>query len=46
MIMRALLFDAIEAFHRKLADWLLAYTTVLPHQSLGCHAPVQFSFTK
>ena len=36
-----LLFDHLAAFNRKLADWLLAYTTVLPHHSLGRHSPVQ-----
>ena len=35
-------FDGLTAFHRKLADWLLAYTMGLPHQSLGCHASGQF----
>ena len=37
-----LLFDDLAAFHRKLADWLLAYNTVLPHYSLGHQTPVQF----
>ena len=37
-----LLFDDLAAFNRKLADWLLAYNTVLPHHSLGPQSPVQF----
>ena len=28
-----LLFDDLAAFNQKLADWLLAYNTVLPHHS-------------
>ena len=36
-----LLFDDLTAFNRKLADWLLAYNTVLPHHSLGRQSPVQ-----
>ena len=36
-----LLFDDLAAFNRKLADWLLAYNTVLPHHSLGRQSPVQ-----
>ena len=35
------LFDDLAAFNRKLADWLLAYNTVLPHHSLGRQSPVQ-----
>ena len=38
----ALRFDDLAAFNRKLADWLLAYTTVLPYHSLGRQSPVQF----
>ncbi len=37
-----LLVDDLAAFNRKLADWLLAYNTVLPHHSLGRQSPVQF----
>ncbi len=37
-----LLFDDLAAVNRKLADWLLAYHTVLPHHSLGRQSPVQF----
>ena len=36
-----LLFDDLAAFNRQLADWLLAYNTVLPHHSLGRQSPVQ-----
>ena len=38
----ALLFDDLAAFNRKLADWLVAYNTVLPHHSLQDPSPVQF----
>ena len=38
----ALLFDDLAAFNRKLADWLVAWTTVWPHQSLCRQSPVQF----
>ena len=37
-----LLFDDLAAFNQHLADWLLAYNTVLPHHSLGRQSPVQF----
>ena len=37
-----LLFDDLAAFNRKLADWLPAYNTVLPHHSLARQSPVQF----
>ena len=37
-----LLFDDLAAFNRNLADWLLAYNTVLPHHSLARQSPVQF----
>ncbi len=37
-----LLFDDLAAFNRKLADWLLAYNTILPHHSLERQSPVQF----
>ena len=35
------LFDDLTAFNQKLADWLLAYNTVLPHHSLDRPSPVQ-----
>ena len=37
---RELLFDDLASFNRKLADWVLADHTVLPHHSLGCQSPV------
>ncbi len=37
-----LLFDDVALFNQQLADWLIAYNTVLPHHSLGRQSPVQF----
>jgi len=37
-----LLFTDLETFNRKLADWLIAYNTRLPHHSLGLQSPLQW----
>jgi len=37
-----LLFTNLKEFNRKLAQWLLAYNTVLPHHSLNGFSPLQF----
>ena len=37
-----LLFTDLKEFNRKLAQWLLAYNTVLPHHSLNGFSPLQF----
>ena len=40
-----LLLDDLAAFNRKLADWLLAYNTVLPHHCLGHNLRYNSCFT-
>lgn len=39
---RQLLSGSLEAFNRKLIDWLLWYNTKRPHWSLGLKSPLQY----
>lgn len=39
---KALLRDNVQAFNEKLADWLLWYNTVRPHESLGLVSPLRY----
>ena len=39
-----LLFTDLALFNRKMAEWLLAYNTVIPHHSIGLQTPIQFLF--
>ena len=36
-----LLFNNIDAFNRKLSQWVVEYNTVIPHHSLNLKPPVQ-----
>ena len=37
-----LLFSDLAEFNQKLADWLIAYNTVLPHHAINLKTPVQY----
>ena len=37
-----LLFSDIDLFNEKMADWLIAYNTKIPHHSLQMKTPVQY----
>ena len=39
-----LLLTALSLFNRKMAEWLVAYNTVIPYHSLGLQTPLQFLF--
>jgi transposase InsO family protein len=36
-----LLFSDINAFNRKLAEWIVQYNTIIPHHSLNLVSPLQ-----
>jgi len=38
-----LLFEDLEGFNRRLAEWFIGYNTVLRHYSLGLESPVRSS---
>lgn len=42
MLNRALLRNDIDAFNLKLADWLIWYNTIRPHESLGMLSPLRY----
>ena len=42
MLNRPLLRDDVHAFNLKMADWLLWYNTVRPHESLGMVSPLRY----
>ncbi len=35
------LFDDLDLFNQKRADWLVKYNTIRPHKGLGLKTPVQ-----
>ncbi len=39
-----LLFTDLSLFNRKMAAWLVACNTVIPHYSPGLQTPLQFGF--
>lgn len=38
----AVLFDDLDRFNEKLADWLVKYNSIRPHKGLGLQTPVQY----